>query len=121
VRGLFLGHRRGRIFGDGGAFMRLDRGPFPRKGTVQRGGAIGRGHNPLSTRAIRPPTARRSGAALDALQGSELLQDEDLDLVEAVAQSLLEEAATQYDQDAETGEGDEVGYADDTGASGGHD
>lgn len=67
---------------------------------------------------------RRAGvgiAALDALQGSELFQDEDLDLVEAVAQSLLEETVAQYDQDAETGEDDEVAYADDTRASGGHD
>jgi hypothetical protein len=60
-------------------------------------------------------------AALDALQGSELLQDEDLDLVEAVAQSLLEETVAEYDQDAETGEDDEVAYVDGERPSGGDD
>jgi hypothetical protein len=58
---------------------------------------------------------RRAGvgvAALDALQGSELLQDEDLDLVEAVAHSLLDDPVAEYDQDAADGDDDDVAYAD---------
>jgi len=48
-------------------------------------------------------------AALDALQESELLHDEDLDLIETVAQSLVDETETQYDHDAEITEGEKAG------------
>jgi len=67
---------------------------------------------------------RRAGvgiAALDALQESELLQDEDLDLVETVAQSLVDETEAQYDHDAEIGEADEVAYGDELEPSVGDD
>ncbi|MDQ1746276.1 MAG: hypothetical protein QOD07_539 [Frankiaceae bacterium] len=56
---------------------------------------------------------RRAGvgiAAMDALQESELLQDEDLDLVETIAQSLVEETEAQYDHDTAIREDDEVAY-----------
>jgi hypothetical protein len=56
---------------------------------------------------------RRAGvgiAAMDALQGSELLQDEDLDLVETIAQSLVDETEAQFDHDTSTGEADQVAY-----------
>jgi len=68
-------------------------------------------------------TDRRAGvglAALDALRESELLQDEDLDLVQAVAQSLLVETVAQYDQDAVIRVDDDA-EADDLGASDGDD
>jgi len=67
---------------------------------------------------------RRAGvgiAALDALQESELLQDEELDLVETVAQSLVEETESQYDHDTEIGEDDEVVYRDEPESTGGDD
>lgn len=67
---------------------------------------------------------RRAGvgiAAMDALQESELLQDEDLNLVETVAQSLVEETEAQYDHDTEISENNTVAYGEEATSTGGDD
>ncbi|MDQ1685683.1 MAG: hypothetical protein QOC82_2420 [Frankiaceae bacterium] len=55
---------------------------------------------------------RSESAALDALQASEMLQDEDLELVEAVSQSLIDDDVVEYDQNAEAGDDDGMTFVD---------